>query len=31
VGPALMAVFVAIWRDLAEDEHGAKITPIAPG
>ena len=23
VGPALMAVFVAIWRDLAEDEPGA--------
>jgi predicted PurR-regulated permease PerM len=31
VGPALMAVFVAIWRDLAEDEHGAEITPVAPG
>jgi predicted PurR-regulated permease PerM len=31
VGPALMAVFVAIWRDLAEDEHDAKATPVPPG
>jgi predicted PurR-regulated permease PerM len=31
VGPALMAVFVAIWRDLAGEDHGAEITPAAPG
>jgi len=31
VGPALMAVFVAIWRDLAEDEDGAETNPVASG
>src|SRR3954471_5529731 len=31
VGPALMAVFVAVWRDLAEDTPAVKVTPIAPG
>jgi predicted PurR-regulated permease PerM len=30
VGPALMAVFVAIWRDLAEDEQGTEVTSAAP-
>jgi predicted PurR-regulated permease PerM len=30
VGPALMAVFVAVWRDIAEDGD-AVPTPIAPG
>jgi predicted PurR-regulated permease PerM len=29
VGPALMAVFVAVWRDLCEDEP--EVPPIAPG
>ena len=27
VGPALMAVFVAVWRDLAGDEATAKVPP----
>lgn len=30
VGPALMAVFVAVWRDLSEDDV-ADVPPIAPG
>ena len=29
VGPALMAVFVAVWRDLSEEP--AKATPAVPG
>jgi predicted PurR-regulated permease PerM len=27
VGPALMAVFVAVWRDLAGDAPATKIAP----
>jgi len=31
VGPALMAVFVAVWRDLSEEPVAAKVTPAVPG
>ncbi len=31
VGPALMAVFVAVWRDLAGDHAAENIIPVVPG
>jgi predicted PurR-regulated permease PerM len=30
VGPALMAVFIAVWRDLADDSH-SQVAPVVPG